>query len=117
MEEGAGEKRESNEEISLHAKELIQLSVKSSMVMPNDKPTLICLVWTKKSFNPESFRTQMKSIWKTKKKFEIQLVGQNLFLIVFDLEEDLETVLEGRPWLFRKNIILFDRLTRSIARD
>ncbi|KAK5802422.1 hypothetical protein PVK06_030013 [Gossypium arboreum] len=73
MEEGGGEKRESSEEISLLAKELIQLSVKSSRVVPNDKPTLICSVWTKKSFNPESFRAQMKRIWKTKKKFEIQL--------------------------------------------
>ncbi|PPR92872.1 hypothetical protein GOBAR_AA27806 [Gossypium barbadense] len=73
MEEGGGEKRESNEEISLLTEELIQLSVKGLRVVPNDKPTLICSIWTKKFFNPESFRAQMKSIWKTKKKFEIQL--------------------------------------------
>ncbi|KAK5824411.1 hypothetical protein PVK06_019183 [Gossypium arboreum] len=59
----------------------------------------------------------MKSIWKTKKKFEIQLAGQNLFLIVFDSEEDLETVTEGQPWLFRKNLVLFDRLTTSMQRS
>lgn len=67
------------------------------MVEPNDKPTLICTIWTKKSYNPDSFKAQMKSIWKAKKKFEIQSVGQNLFLIVFELEEDLETVMEGQP--------------------
>ncbi|MBA0816884.1 hypothetical protein Gohar_001500 [Gossypium harknessii] len=52
----------------------------------------------------------MKSIWKTKKKFEIQTAGQNLFLIVFELEEYLELIMEGRPWLFRKSLILFDRV-------
>ncbi|MBA0785420.1 hypothetical protein Gotri_025480 [Gossypium trilobum] len=74
MEESGGEDREGRDEISLLANELIQLTVKGS---------------------------KMKSIWKTKKKFEIQRVGQNLFLIVFELEEDLESILEGRPWLFQ----------------
>ncbi|MBA0773020.1 hypothetical protein Gotri_008324 [Gossypium trilobum] len=42
----------------------------------------------------------MKSIWKTKKKFEIQSVGQNLFLIVFE-----------------KNLVILDRLTKLMERD
>ncbi|KAK5795104.1 hypothetical protein PVK06_036361 [Gossypium arboreum] len=52
-----------------------------------------------------------------KKKFEIQLAGQNLFLIMFDSEKDLETVMEGQPWLFRKNLVLFDQLTTSMERS
>ncbi|MBA0633718.1 hypothetical protein Godav_025597 [Gossypium davidsonii] len=64
------------------------------MVEPNGKPSMICSVWTKKSYNQDSFKAQMKSIWKTKKKFKIQSTGQNLFLIVFESEEDLETVME-----------------------
>ncbi|MBA0586270.1 hypothetical protein Gorai_017017 [Gossypium raimondii] len=42
---------------------------------------------------------------------------QNLFLIVFETEEDLETVMEGRPWLFRKQLILFDRLVKPVERS
>lgn len=84
------------------------------MVVPGASPTLICTIWTTKLYNLESFRAQMKSIWKTRKKFEIQMAGQNLFQIVFDLKEDLDTVMERRPWLFRKNLILFDRLTKHI---
>ncbi|MBA0632840.1 hypothetical protein Godav_001515 [Gossypium davidsonii] len=117
MEENGGENREGRDEISLLADELIQLTVKGSKVVPNSKPTLICTVWTRKLYNQESFRAQMRSIWKTKKKFEIQRVGQNLSLIVFELEEDLESILEGRPWLFRKNLILFNRLSQEIERD
>ncbi|MFQ6665368.1 hypothetical protein Gotur_032126 [Gossypium turneri] len=74
-------------------------------MVPNSKPSLICTVWIGKIYNPESFRAQMKSIWKTKKKFEIQRVAQNLFLIVFELEKDLESIMEGRPWLFCKSLI------------
>ncbi|KAH1056141.1 hypothetical protein J1N35_034206 [Gossypium stocksii] len=107
MEESSGDDKEGSYEISLLAEELIQLSVKCSMVVSNVKPTLICTTWTKKPYNPESSKAQMKSIWKMRKKFEIQLGGQNLFLIVFDLEEDLETVMEGRPWLFHKSLALF----------
>ncbi|MBA0873647.1 hypothetical protein Goshw_005141 [Gossypium schwendimanii] len=117
MEESDSKDREGRDEISLLAEKLIQLSVKGSMVVPNSKPTLICTVWIEKLYNPESFRAQMKSIWKTRKKFEIQMVEQNLFLIVFDLEEELETIMKGRPCHFRKSIILFDRLIQAVERD
>lgn len=40
----------------------------------------------------------------------------NLFLVNFDLEEDLESILEGRPWLFRKQLIIFERLTEPMER-
>ncbi|KAK5833005.1 hypothetical protein PVK06_016814 [Gossypium arboreum] len=56
-----GEEGFGGDEVSLLAEELIQLSVKSSMVQAKDKPTLICTVWTEKSYNPDSFRAQMKS--------------------------------------------------------
>ncbi|KAH1129332.1 hypothetical protein J1N35_000710 [Gossypium stocksii] len=61
MEESSGAVRERNNEISLLMEELIQLSVKSSLVEPNIKPTFICSIWTK-PYNTESFKAQMKSI-------------------------------------------------------
>ncbi|PPD91134.1 hypothetical protein GOBAR_DD11910 [Gossypium barbadense] len=117
MEESGGDDRVGGDEISLLAKELIRLSIKCSIVVPNVKPTLLFTIWIEKSYNPDSFRAQMKSIWKTRKKFEIQLARQNLFLIVFDTEEDLETVMEGRPLLFQKNLVLFDRLVKPMERS
>lgn len=70
--------------ISLLEEELKKLTIKSSKIIPKENPTLLCSVWTKKSYNPNSFRVQMRSIWKTKKKIEIQLAGHNLFLISFE---------------------------------
>lgn len=91
------------DEVSVLGDELIYLSVKCSKVVPAKKPLLICSFWTKKSFNPDNLRAQLKIIWKTKKKFEIKLAGQNLFLITFENVDDLEFVLEDSPWHFIGN--------------
>lgn len=50
------------------------------------------------------------------KKFEITVVGQNMFMIIFDEEVVLESILEGRPWFFRKHLVTFERLTETINR-
>ncbi|MBA0872368.1 hypothetical protein Goshw_012404, partial [Gossypium schwendimanii] len=104
------------DEISLIEEELVQLSVKSSLVIPSDKSALLCFIWTKKSYNLDSFRAQLKSIWKIKKKFDIEVEGQNLFLISFENEDDMEIIMEGRPWLFKRQLIIFDRLVEPIER-
>lgn len=57
------------DEISLLEDEFIQLTVRSSLIKPKGNKTSISSVWTKKIFNPDSFREQMKSIWKASKKF------------------------------------------------
>lgn len=59
------------EDIALFKEEMVQLSVGSSLVVPPDKSSLVCMDSTKKSFNADNFRDQMRSIWKTKKKFDI----------------------------------------------
>lgn len=53
---------------------------------------------------------------KTKKKFEIQVAGRNIFLIVFESEDDLAVVMAGMPWLFQKQLIVFDRLLEPVDR-
>lgn len=102
--------------VSLLKEELIQLFVKSSKVVPWEKPPLLCSVWTSKTYNLDSFCVQMRSIWKTRKKFEIQIIGQNLIVISFEDEDDLESVLEGSPWLFGRKVMLFDRFIELVER-
>ncbi|KAK5771014.1 hypothetical protein PVK06_047183 [Gossypium arboreum] len=95
MTESGGNDGFRGDEISLLAEELIQLSVKSSRVEPYDKPTLICTIWTEKYYNPNSFKEQMKSIWKTRKNLRS------------NRQDDLEVVME----------VIFDRLTKPMERD
>lgn len=91
-----------DEEISLLEEELVQLSVKSSAIIPEGKLSLLCTVWTKKTFNLDSFRAQMKSVWKTSKKFDIDMVGQNLFLVFSDNEMYMEHIMEEGSWFFKR---------------
>lgn len=108
--------RRGRDEISLLEEEMIQLSVKSSSIVHTRKPTLLCTTWTKKSYNLDSLRAQLRCIWKIKKKFEIQIVWQNLFMVMFEDKEDLKSILEGRQWFFRKHLIIFYRLLESMER-
>lgn len=77
---------------------------------------MLCTVWTRKKYNPESLCAQLLSIWKVKKKVDFQWLGQNLYKLVFDLEDDLELILEGRPWFFRRHVLLFYRLINPVDR-
>ncbi|MBA0823568.1 hypothetical protein Goarm_020293 [Gossypium armourianum] len=101
VERGGGFAIMGRDEIPILKEELVQLTVKSLRVVPNKNPTLLCSIWTKKSYNPDSFRAQMRSIWKTK-KFEIQRASQNLFFILFVDESDLEI---GRETLAKKKSV------------
>lgn len=67
------------DDVSLLEEVLMQLSVKSLLVVLTGKPTLLCSVWTQRSYNT----VQLKCLWKTKKNFDIKGMGQNLFTIVF----------------------------------
>ncbi|MBA0608505.1 hypothetical protein Godav_020718, partial [Gossypium davidsonii] len=60
------------DKICLLQEKLVQLSMNSSPVVPIG-----------------NLSVQLKSIWNMTRKFEIKVVGQNLFLIPFGSEEDL----------------------------
>lgn len=53
------------DEISVLEEELVQLSMKSLLIFLSTNPTLLCLVWTRNSYNSDSFCAQLKTIWKT----------------------------------------------------
>lgn len=105
------------DEISLLEEELVRSSVKNSLIVPSSNLTFLCSVWTRKTYNLVSFHLQLKITWKTKGKLEIQVARKNLYLITFDNEVNLATILEERPWLFRKQLILFDRIENPMERS
>lgn len=80
-------------DIDMLEEEMMRLSVKRSLLKPLSKATLVCTFWTKKPYNLDNLRAQLKSIWKTRKKFEIKITGKNLFIILFNEEDDMEFVL------------------------
>ncbi|MBA0823754.1 hypothetical protein Goarm_020460, partial [Gossypium armourianum] len=78
------------DDISLLEEELIHLTVKSSTVVSSGNPTLLGTV---------------------------KIVCQNLFMIEFDDKEDLKLILAERPWLFRRNLVIFKKLDKAMERS
>lgn len=55
---------------------------------------------TRRSVNIEVVARIFRPIWCTRRNFEVTSVGDNLVLIAFELEVDVEKVLHWEPWMF-----------------
>ncbi|KAK6143777.1 hypothetical protein DH2020_024125 [Rehmannia glutinosa] len=59
-----------------------------------------------RTVNREGLESALRIIWKTRFSFQIEAKpGQNIFLFRFTTEEDRNTVYNGGPWLFNKQVI------------
>jgi hypothetical protein len=47
-------------------------------------------------------------MWRLSKSFTFKVLGENLFLIEFELAKDKARVLEGRPWGFEGSLFLVE---------
>lgn len=50
--------------------------------------------------NIEAVTRTFRPRWRTRRSFEVSATGDNVVLIVFELEVDIEKVLQGEPWTF-----------------
>lgn len=65
---------------------------------------------TERSINLEAVAKELKPIWKTKKSFEVQDMGENKVPYVFETKEDLDRVMLFSPWSFDKYLIILHKL-------
>ena len=63
-------------------------------------------VMTEKPYRALGLFAFLKQAWKVKKSIEIREVGENLHIFQFFLLEDKSKVMQGRPCIFDKQIIL-----------
>ncbi|GAV68131.1 DUF4283 domain-containing protein [Cephalotus follicularis] len=63
-----------------------------------------------KKFNKETPTNTMKTLWSIRFRVTIREVGSNLFLFMFNNEEDRLKVQKSCPWLFDKHVLLLDKL-------
>ncbi|XP_042944639.1 uncharacterized protein LOC122278524 [Carya illinoinensis] len=75
---------------------------------------LVCKLWSNRRVGKEVVRSTMTKIWKVSSSFSFQEVSTNLFVIVFECQEDARRVLKGKPWLFSSYVLVlkvFDGFT------
>jgi hypothetical protein len=78
---------------------------------------LVAKFLTPRVLNIDSVARTFKPLWKTKRSFSVQDLGQNRAALIFDDEMDLERVLANEPWSFDKFLVVFQRFGDDIAID
>lgn len=61
----------------------------------------------------EAVARTFRPLWRTKRNFEVSMAGENILLIAFELEIDVEKVLQGEPWVFDRHLVVLQRYDSS----
>lgn len=68
---------------------------------------LLGKVFSPKAINRDVFRSQMPKLLQAQKHIDIEIVGENLFILEFISLSDRRRALLDGPWNFFKNLVLF----------
>lgn len=63
-------------------------------------------IFSKRSVNRETLRSNLSKILRARGSTEIEMVGHNLFVISFTLEADKRVALEDGPWHFFQELMV-----------
>ena len=70
------------------------------------KYVLAAKFFTRRSINVEAMARTFRPLWRTKRNFEVSMAGDNVVLIAFEWEVDVEKVIEGEPWVFDRHLVV-----------
>lgn len=66
--------------------------------------------YTKRRINMESVAQVLKTIWKTKRNFEVYDLGENKALFQFEKRDGLEKIVSLGPWSIDKYLLLLHKV-------
>ena len=62
---------------------------------------------TNRPFNKDAMLGTLKVVWRISKEAVVTVLDSNLFLFKFATIKDKQRVMDGSPWTFNKNLIVF----------
>lgn len=68
---------------------------------------LVAKVFSAKTVNRETFRSQMPRILQSKKAMKIEVIGENIFILDFESMVNRRYALKEGPWNFFKDLVIF----------
>lgn len=95
--------------ISLSESEKEGISITEGEIAVLRKKGSRCLVGrliTEKKINKEAFRSLLTRLWRIGGQVTFQEVQENLWIFEFSNLYDKRRVMEGRPWLFDRYILV-----------
>jgi len=75
---------------------------------------LVGRIMSERRIQKEAFRTLMARLWKRAVNVLFKELHENIWLIEFSTEADKRRVMEGRPWLFDKSVLVLKEVVESI---
>lgn len=90
----------------------VRLNKKQQLAGSNEKVLAVKFL-NRRVLNVDAIGRTFRAAWKTRKGFDIQQVGDHLFLFFFELANDAKRVLSDEPWSFDKHLVLFHHLEGS----
>ena len=64
---------------------------------------------TRRAINMEIIAKTFTPLWRARNGFKIQSFGDHKILFTFDNKEDVDRILEGKPWSFDKHLVVMSR--------
>ena len=65
--------------------------------------------FTRRSLNVEVIAKTLRPLWRTKGGFNVTVGGENILLFAFELDVDVERVIQGEPWAFDRHLVVFEK--------
>lgn len=79
----------------------------TNIILERAAKCLVLKIFSARSMNREAVRTQVPRIIQARKRVDVELVGDNLFVCDFAAESDRQTAIRDGPWNFFKCLMLF----------
>ena len=75
--------------------------------MEERKSWLVGKLLTNRLFNKEAMLSTLKVVWKISRNVKVTVLESNLFIFKFASLKDKQRVIDGSPWSFNKNLVVF----------
>lgn len=87
-------------------KDVVEVDTGEENEEEEGKYLLVGSLWSVRPFNNQAMLGLMKSLWRPRKGMDTDVIGDNRFLFTLYWKGDVECILEGRPWMFDKHVLL-----------